>query len=223
MKATAVARAAFATSIGRKLVMALTGLFLTSFLIVHLSGNLLLLKTDGGEAFNAYAHFMETNPIIRILEIGLLAGFLFHIAYGLNLAMSNAKARPQGYRMVKASQTSTFYSRFMTYSGLAVLGFLFLHLWGFWYKMRFKLTDLSPYDLAVEKFTNPVFSIIYVIAMALIAFHLAHGFQSAFQTIGLQVSVRLEKKFRTAGLWFAILICTAFAIIPLFFLFRSIL
>ena len=216
---TVQAKAVFTTSIGRKIVMAATGLFLITFLIVHLSGNLLLLKNDNGVAFNEYSEFMATSPLIRVPEIILFAGFLLHIVWGLGLALKNQKARPTRYKVNRAAETSSFYSRFMVYSGLVVLIFLLLHLWHFFFQHRVIGVQETMYQTAVASFRNPVFSIGYLIAFILLAFHLAHGFQSAFQTLGLQVSKRLHRRLNTAGWVFSVLICAGFATIPLYFMF----
>ena len=215
---TAQAKAVFTTSIGRKIVMAATGLFLVTFLIVHLSGNLLLLKNDGGVAFNEYSEFMATSPLIRVPEIILFAGFLLHIVWGLGLALKNQKARPTRYKVNRAAENSTFYSRFMVYSGMVVLIFLLLHLWQFFFIHRILGTQETMYETVVMAFRNPIFSIGYLVAFVLLAFHLAHGFQSAFQSLGLQVNKRLHRRLTSAGLAFSVLICAGFATIPLYFL-----
>jgi succinate dehydrogenase / fumarate reductase cytochrome b subunit len=216
-----IAKAAvWSTSIGKKLIMALTGIFLITFLIVHLSGNLLLLKGDGGEAFNAYARFMETNPLIRITEIVLAAGFLFHIVMGIRLALQNKSARPVGYQVNRGSENSSFYSRFMVWSGITVLFFLFLHLWNFLFQHRFLGlgSQESMYETVVRTFKNPIYSIVYILAMVFLAFHLNHGFQSAFQSLGLQINATLGKRIKSLGLLFSVIICAGFAAIPLYFL-----
>lgn len=221
---TISAKGMFSTSIGKKLVMALTGFFLFTFLIVHLTGNLLLLRSDSGVAFNEYAHFMATNPMIRIMEIGLLLGFGFHIIYGLSLAMKNNSARGVGYKVNRPQANSTFYSRFMTWSGLTVLFFLLLHLWNFFFQHRVLTLGESEtmYQTVNKLFQNPIYSFIYLIAMVLLAFHLNHGLQSLFQTLGLQVNKTYSNKFKTAGTVFAILLCAGYAAIPLYFMYALI-
>ena len=107
----------FYTSVGRKMVMALTGLFLCLFLLEHLYGNLLLYKLDGGEAFNEFSHFMAGNMIIRTIEIGLFAGILIHAIDGLFLTFSNKKARPVGYAVNHQSKNSSWFSRNMGLTG----------------------------------------------------------------------------------------------------------
>ncbi|MCS6904968.1 MAG: succinate dehydrogenase cytochrome b subunit [Bacteroidia bacterium] len=212
--------AVFSTSIGKKLVMALTGIFLITFLIVHLSGNLLLLKGDNGEAFNAYARFMETSPLIRILELILAVGFLFHIVMGIRLALENRRARPIRYQVNKATENSTFYSRFMVWSGITVLFFLLLHLWNFFFQHRFLGLGAKEtmYETVVRTFKEPIYSIVYIIAMVFLAFHLNHGFQSALQSSGLQINTNLGKRIKSIGMLFSIVICAGFTAIPLYFL-----
>jgi len=210
------------SSIGRKAVVAASGLFLISFLIAHLSGNLLLFKNDGGAAFNAYAVFMSTNPIIRVLEIVMFGGFLLHIVYALIVSAINRKARPVRYKVNKPGDNSTFYSRFMVYSGLITLTFLLLHLYGFMISHRFLGIGNSMYELVAYKFANPFYSGFYVLSMILLAFHLNHGFQSAFQTFGLQVNKSLYKSLSSFGFLFSVVVPGIFAAMPIYFYLRSI-
>ena len=124
------------SNIGRKLIMALTGLFLVSFLVVHLSGNLLLLRPDSGEAFNIYSHFMTTNPVIRVLEIGLLLGFVLHIYTSVVLTQHNKKARPTGYSAGNNSPGVAWYSKNMGITGSIILVFLIIHLKQFYWEFH---------------------------------------------------------------------------------------
>lgn len=126
----------FTYSIGKKILMALTGLFLVSFLFVHLSGNLLLFQ-ETGDAFNQYAYFMSTSPLIRVAEVILVAGFLGHILDGYKLAQENKKARPVGYSMAPKDRGSTWVSRNAVYTGSVVLIFLIVHLTSFWGEFKF--------------------------------------------------------------------------------------
>lgn len=126
----------FTYSIGKKILMALTGLFLVSFLFVHLSGNLLLFS-ETGDAFNQYAYFMSTSPLIRVAEVILVAGFLGHILDGYKLAQENKKARPVGYSMAPKDRGSTWVSRNAVYTGSVVLIFLIVHLTSFWGEFKF--------------------------------------------------------------------------------------
>ena len=266
------------SSIGQKLIMGLTGLFLVSFLVVHLSGNLLLFKDDGGLAFNEYTKFMTTNPVVRILEWVLFAGFIFHIFYAIRLSWQNKRARPQNYVYRKGlAKSSSWFSRNMGLTGIIFLSFLIVHLvmfWGFYkygegigdvpvetvYSESWKVKDaygpfmdpqignevmveknsyldeksfellksngvntlkaLSMTEVVKTSFQRPEIVVFYALAMLLLAFHLSHGFQSAFRTLGL-----VHKKYTPIVIWvgkaFAVVVPLIFAIIPIFFYVRS--
>jgi succinate dehydrogenase / fumarate reductase cytochrome b subunit len=204
------------SSVGKKLIMALTGLFLAVYLIIHLVANLFLLKADGGEAFEAYASFMSSsnNIPVRIIEIVLFACFIYHIINGLRLWIINRKARgAAGYRTVNASANSSFYSRFMVQSGIIVFLFLVVHLMGFFFPHRFGSPQETMYQSAINAFQSPVTTGFYVLAMVLLAFHLVHGVQSAFQTLGIRHN-KYTPIIKGTGIAFAILICAGFALIP---------
>lgn len=209
------------TTVGRKVVMALTGLFLMTFLVVHLAGNLLLLREDGGAAFNAYAEFMSTNPFIRVLEILLFAGFVVHIYQGLYFIFRERRGRPKGYARNNASANTNIFSRTMRISALVILVFLIVHLRHFFVEHRFLGSPLTMYESCKLAFENPWYSGFYVVSMVLLAFHLAHGFYSSFQTLGLIVNRRIERVIRWAGAAFAFLVPLGFAIIPLYFLLQT--
>ena len=239
---------AFSFSIGKKLIMGLSGLFLITFLPVHLAGNLLLFK--GAAAFNEYVEFMGHNPLIRVMEIVLFAGFAIHIVDGLMLALQNKKARPVGYAVNAGNKNSSLFSRIMPHTGIIMLVFLILHLVSFFVKARFGVDvpyegidpsqysgpsfasqgaalglgageDWSAFHKTAGVFSIAWYSIFYVVAMVVISFHLLHGFQSAFQTLGF----RHKKYFpiiKALGLGYAILIPAAFAVIPIYFLLNPI-
>lgn len=175
------------SSVGKKILMSLTGLFLCSFLVVHVAGNLLLFKNDNGVSFDLYSHFMSTNLIIRTIEIGLLAAILLHIYVGLLLTFANRKLRPKNYKKYKLSEITTFESRIMRLSAVLVLIFLIVHLRAFWFEARF-LGATSQYKLILTSFSNIYFTSFYIFSMVLLAMHLKHGFQSAFQTLGIKNS-----------------------------------
>jgi succinate dehydrogenase / fumarate reductase cytochrome b subunit len=206
------------TTVGRKVVMALTGLFLIAFLVVHLAGNLLLLRGDGGEAFNAYAEFMSTNPFIRILEVLLFLSFVIHIYQGLYLFYHARKTRPIGYAVHKPQENSSFFSRTMPITGIFILIFLLVHLRSFFVESRILGSPYTLYDLCKNAFENPWYSGFYVVSMVLLAFHLAHGFYSGFQTLGLIINRRIRSVIQWAGALFAFLVPLGFAIIPVYFL-----
>ncbi|PTX18730.1 succinate dehydrogenase / fumarate reductase cytochrome b subunit [Pontibacter mucosus] len=215
----------FSSTVGRKIVMSVTGLFLCSFLVVHLIGNLQLFRNDGGEAFNIYSDFMAHNGIIRFMEIILVLGFLFHIYDALVLTRRNKAARPVAYANSHPEENSSWASRNMGLLGTVILVFLIVHLWNFFVPARFGGLEAVPdkdydnlYSEIVLAFKNPIYVAIYVISMVALAYHLIHGFQSAFQTLGLD-----HKKYtpfiQKFGVAFSILICLGFASIPLYFFF----
>ena len=201
--------------------MALTGLFLITFLVVHLAGNLLLLRDDGGEAFNAYAEFMSTNPLIRVLEILLFLGFAIHIYQGLYLALQARKTRPVSYTLHNPQKNSSIFSRTMPITGIVILVFLLVHLRSFFVESRILGSPYTMYDLCKNAFENPWYSGFYVVSMALLAFHLAHGFYSGFQTLGLIVNRRIRTVIQWASAAFAFIVPLGFAIIPVYFLIQK--
>lgn len=206
------------SSIGKKIVMALTGLFLYIYLIIHLAANLLLLRDDNGAAFSVYAEIMSSglNIPIRIIEIILFIAFAYHIIDGLRLWISNKKARNVSYKSYNPSANSSFYSRFMVQSGIVVFIFLVIHLIDFFLPFKFSTPELTMYETAVLKFSNTWWSLMYIVAMILLAFHLVHAFQSGFQTLGLR-HTKYTPFIKGFGVVFSILICLGFAIIPLYF------
>lgn len=210
------------SSVGKKLIMALTGLFLALYLIEHLVGNLLLLANDGGKSFEIYSEVMASskNFLIRGIEIFLFLVFIYHITNGVRLWWSNYNARGQKYQMKKSSANSTFFSRFMIQSGSIVLIFLVIHLQMFFVHYRFGHPTNTMYQGVVNAFSNPVYSWFYVFAMILLCFHLIHGVQSSFQTLGIRHN-KYTAFIKGFGIVFSILICTGFALIPLYFLFST--
>jgi succinate dehydrogenase / fumarate reductase cytochrome b subunit len=207
----------FSSSIGQKLIMGLTGLFLISFLVVHATLNSFIFANDGGHLFNEGAEFMGTNPVIRTMEYVLFIGLILHIVKGLSLVYQNNKARPEKYAMQDGKANSTWYSRSMGLLGTLLLMFLIVHLRHFWYESR--LTDritggeTTLFDEMSLVFKSLWVVILYVLAMVSLAYHLMHGFQSAFQTLGLN-----HKKYTPAikgfGVWFSIIISIVFAAMP---------
>ncbi|MFK8104170.1 MAG: succinate dehydrogenase cytochrome b subunit [Saprospiraceae bacterium] len=220
------------SSIGRKLIMSLTGLFLISFLIVHLIGNLQLFYDDGGQAFNIYAAFMVSNPLIKFVSIGLYFFIVLHTVQGLILWSKNRSAKGSKYA-VSNTKTTSFASRNMALLGTFVLAFLFIHMGDFWFKMKFGGSDAlnmvtypgqeaavkNLYEKVAYSFSNPLIVAAYLIGLLALAFHLMHGFQSAFQSLGIN-----HKKYtpliQKIGLAFSIIIPLAYAIIPIFFFFN---
>lgn len=207
------------SSIGKKFVMGLTGLFLISFLIVHVGINACIFFPDNGETFNAAAHFMATNPVIRIMEIGLFAGLLLHIYQALILTLENKKARPIAYAQVNGAANSKWFSRSMGILGSLLLLFLVVHLSHFWVDTKVAVFSGTADEHNTYAEMQEVFSHLWVVAVYLfgvgsLLFHLLHGFQSAFQTLGLN-----HKKYtpliKKVGIWYSIIICLLFASMPI--------
>ncbi len=206
------------SSIGKKLLMALTGVFLISFLIVHCSINALIFINDDGQTFTHWAHFMGTNPVIRIIEIVLIIGFILHIVQSFILWRQNRKARPVAYAYVKQSKNVTWYSKSMTLLGTLILLFLVVHTSSFWIPNRTSQfmtgEELPLYQMMLEKFQNPVFVIIYLVGCASLFWHLLHGFQSSFQSLGLN-HIKYNKIISVTGIAFSIIVSIIFAMMPL--------
>lgn len=208
------------STLSQKIVMSITGLLLISFLVVHLIGNLLLFKGDGGHAFNAYAHFMSTAIIIRVTEIVLILGWVIHINMAWYLTWHNHRVRPQGYCYHRPQANSRWSSRHMGLTGSLLLFFLVVHGHNFWLRYHFAVTAeyKNMYLLTKIIFQQEWWwSILYLLAMISLSFHLAHGFASAFQTLGLY-----HKKYtpiiQKIGLLFVIVVPASFAAIPCYFL-----
>jgi succinate dehydrogenase / fumarate reductase cytochrome b subunit len=197
--------------------MSLSGLFLFSFLLVHLTINLFLLKQDRGATFDVYAEFMATYPIVRPLEIVLFAGFLLHALLGIWLWVTNRGVRASRYKVSGAAQNSDLPSRVAFWSGAVVAVFLIVHVNSFFVSSRFFPDGRTMYELVAEAFASPAVVAFYVFAMVLLGFHLKHGFQSAFQTLGLRTG-RYRRLIEAVGVVFWLLVPAAFASIPLIIL-----
>ncbi len=215
--------------------MSFTGLFLISFLLTHLSGNLQLFIDDGGMAFNNYAYFMTTNPFVTFLSYGLYAGFLLHAIQGLALWRKNKKARGDSKYAVKALSAASDHAPKRASAHAALLGtiilvFLGIHMGDFWYEMKFtdsiamvnypgndhEVRDL--YAKVMASFGQWWIVLIYVISMVVLAFHLLHGFWSAFQTLGL-THKKYAPLIHGVGLVFSIVVPLGFAAIPVYMYF----
>ncbi len=216
----------FKSSIGRKLLMSLTGLFLILFLVVHLAGNLQLLKDDGGESFNVYARFMTTNPLITFIAYGNYFFIILHIIVGFLLAFYNRGAKGQKYAVSSSLKTS-WSSKNMALLGTLILAFLLLHMGDFWLKMKLGQLDMISYagvegemkDLYSRvsiAFKNPLIVIAYLVGLLVLSFHLSHGFQSAFQTLGIN-NKNYTPTIKKIGTAYAILIPLGYAIIPIYY------
>ncbi len=168
------------SSVGKKYIMALTGLLLGSFLLIHAAGNSSIFW--GRAAFISYAaHLHSLGILVNIFEIGLLAVFLLHVATGTLLFLENRRARPSRYEIVRSAGGRTWGSRTMPYTGLVILAFLLLHLANF----HFTDHDLPIADIVTPVLANPLYTLLYGIGMAALALHTSHGFWSLFQSLGI--------------------------------------
>lgn len=211
----------FTSSIGKKILMALTGFFLIIYLVVHASINSLIFVNDGGETFNRTAYFMLHNYFVRFLEIGLFAVFVLHIIQGLLLWQQNSAARKIGYRKQKYPKEIKWYSRYMGWLGTFVLLFLVMHLYHFWASTKHELYFHGPvinlYQEMKAVFTNPLWFVLYMIGLVSLLFHLLQGFQSAFQTFGINHR-RWINIIKGIGVIYSVVICLLFASMPIAFM-----
>jgi succinate dehydrogenase / fumarate reductase, cytochrome b subunit len=224
----------FTSSIGKKIVMAVTGLFLITFLVVHMGVNACIFKDffvpdDNGDMFNRAADFMGRTVVIRIMEIVLFAGFIIHSIQGLVLEFQNRSKRKLGYQVPLGGRGSTWYSRSMGLLGTILLIFLILHWWHFWIPSRFTHAGLEEpkllsngfishdmFQLMKATFSEWWIVIVYVLACISLAWHLMHGFQSAFRTFGVH-NARYIKLINAFGIGFSIIVSLVFALMPLSF------
>ena len=213
------------SSIGQKLIMSLSGLFLIVFLLIHLLGNLQLLKADGGQAFNIYGYFMTHNPLIKMVSYGLYLFILIHAIQGTLLWLKNRSAKGSSYAVNSNAGTNMF-SRYMMHFGIIIFIFIIIHMIQFWLKMKMGVLDQVSYDGVDHTvanlyapcqlaFSNIGYVLFYVLSMLILAFHLNHGFQSAFQTLGWN-HPKYNGLIKMVGLLYSILIPLGFAIIPIF-------
>lgn len=218
------------SSIGKKIILSLSGLFLIAFLCVHLALNLLLIVDNSGELFNIGAHFMATNPIIKIMEPILAIGFILHIVLASILTLQNRSARPIKYDRRSQAGNCTWSSRNMYILGGLVLIFLCVHLWNFWWKIKFAgdplLTEISVDGTAMENTyalvaglfkSSVIYCLLYILGGIFLGLHLTHGFWSAFQSIGFSNQI-WRKRLECVAKIFAFIIAAGFSIIPLYFM-----
>jgi succinate dehydrogenase / fumarate reductase cytochrome b subunit len=212
------------SSHGRKTMMALTGLFLILFLVVHLAGNLQLLSGDGGRRFNEYSHFMSHSLLIQTVSKLNFTFIILHVLYSIWLTRQAGTARPQAYHAKPAQQTTAWSSRNMGILGTVILLFLVVHLKGFWYEFKFGEVPtisypdspeplLNAYEVVRTAYSQAWYAGFYLLSMVFLGFHLHHGFQSAFHTLGLS-NYRYKPMIRTIGTAFAIVVPLLFGLIP---------
>jgi succinate dehydrogenase / fumarate reductase cytochrome b subunit len=220
----------FTSSVGKKLVMAFTGLFLISFLIIHVGINACVFADlfddrDNGEMFNKAAHFMGSSYVIRLMEIGLFIGIIAHIVQGYMLEAQNRARRKKGYAVNMGSKGSAWYKKSMGLLGTLILLFLIVHISHFWVPSRITYAETlsettyngremhDVFSKMVEVFKNPLVVILYLLGCFSLAWHLLHGFQSSFRTVGVH-----NKKWLTLvnnlGVGFSIIVPLVFALMP---------
>lgn len=219
------------SSIGKKFILSLSGLFLIAFLCVHLALNLLLIFDNSGDLFNIGAHFMATNPIIKIVEPILAIGFILHIVLASILTIQNQKARPIKYAMRNQGGNCEWSSRNMYILGAVVLIFLAVHLYNFWWNIKFPtlgtpLTETTVDGVVMEDTyllvsslfkTSVIYCLLYILGGIFLGLHLTHGFWSAFQSIGFCNQI-WRKRLECLAKIFAFIIAIGFCIIPLYFM-----
>lgn len=208
------------SSIARKVVMALSGLFLVLFLALHVTIN--LSSVISPETFNTWSHFMGYNPVVQFLmQPILIAGVVVHFVMGIVLELQNRKARPVRYNQYRGSANAPWVSRNMILTGLVVLAFLGLHMYDFWvHEINYKFVEANPQDPnryfeeTVEKFAPLWRTVLYVISFVLLALHLWHGFASSFQSMGL--NNKYSPAIRSFTRLYAIVVPLLFIFIALF-------
>lgn len=201
--------------------MAATGLFLCAFLVEHLYGNLLLYCNDGGEAFVEYSHDAVHSILIRTIEVFLFIAIVLHVVQAIALTKQNSDARPVKYAVYKVGETSNWFSRNMGITGSVILFFLVVHLKHFF--VPYRITGLEEGENisheVKEAFENGWYVLLYVVSTLILAFHLNHGFQSAFRSLGLN-NKKYEQLLSLSGSIFAyVIVFLGFASIPVLFYF----
>ena len=214
------------SSIAKKVAMALSGLFLITFLTLHFAIN--FTSVLSADAFNTASHFMGYNPIIQfVMQPVLVAGVIFHFVMGIVLDRKNQKARPIPYAKYNGAANASWASRNMIISGAVVLVFMGLHFYDFWiHEMVYKYVDVNSieptryYEELNHKFASPIRTGIYSLAFILLSVHLWHGFNSSFQSVGF--NNKYSKSLHKLGYSFAIIVPLGFIVVALFHHFNQI-
>jgi succinate dehydrogenase / fumarate reductase cytochrome b subunit len=212
----------FTSSIGKKLFLSLAGIFLLIFLLVHLVINILVIVVEDPMVYNRAAHFMSSSILIKIVEILLFGAILLHVIYAFILQIQNWIARPKRYNKANYSNTS-FFSKFMIHTAAIILVFLVIHFMDFYLKAKFgraaeiHVEGIMYHDFASEvldKFKILPFVVFYVAAFIFLGFHLIHGFQSAFKTLGLDHKT-YTPVIQVLAIIYTVIVVGGFTIIPL--------
>lgn len=218
-------------SIGKKFIISVSGIFLMAFILVHLAVNLLLIFDDTGELFNLGAHFMTTNPVIRIVEPLLGLGFMIHILWTLAITFHNWRARPVKYNKQNTAVSSSWASRNMLILGSLITIFLVIHIINFFWVIKFNPHTLpnviiggeeieDTYTLVADLLKSSVlYCIFYILGGVMLGLHLTHGFWSSFQTLGLN-NKNWMKRLEWIAHIYAIIVAVGFSVIPLYFMIK---
>jgi len=199
------------SSIGKKLMMAVTGISFCGFLAAHLAGNLTIY--GGKDAFNSYAeHLHALGPLLTVAEMVLLVLFLVHVITGVTLFVSNLKARPVRYAVNKCAGGRTFGSATMPYTGALLLVFIIFHLLNFHFVDK---TDTTIFNIVSDAFSNTGYVAVYILAMVVAAIHVSHGFWSACQTVGAN-HPKYMPLIRMIGIAFAVVVGIGFGFLPIY-------
>jgi len=199
------------SSIGKKLLMALTGLAFCGFLAGHLAGNLTIY--GGKDAFNSYAeHLHSLGPLITFMEWTLVIFALVHIGTGLTLFYQNFKARPDRYVVNKRAGGRTIGSATMPYTGIILLVFIIVHLINFHFVDK---SNVTIYQIVSQTFEYPLYVLIYIVAMIVVAVHVSHGFWSAFQTIGAN-HPKYMPLIMVLSIFFSLAVGIGFGLLPIY-------
>lgn len=201
----------FGASVGKKVMMALTGLSFCGFLATHLAGNLTLY--GGREAFNGYAaHLHSLGPLVTVAEIGLLTLALIHVVTGLVLVYQNFMARPERYAVNARAGGRTIGSATMPYTGVLILMFVIFHLANFHFVDK---THTTIFDIVSKAFSSPLYVGLYIAAMIAVALHVSHGFWSLFQTLGAN-HPKYMPLIMAASVVFALVVAVGFGFLPVY-------
>ena len=207
----------FSTTVAQKILVGLSGLLLCGFLVAHLAGNFLIYSpADDYKAYNDYAHALHASPLLPIAEIGLLVVFLAHVILTIVMIVKNRQARPEGYavKRSKRGRSAVTAHNVMHWTGFVVLGFVVLHLMDFRFRLRFpEQPGVAPAQRAIQILHDPVTASVYTLGSLLLGYHLYHGLESAFESLGAS-NERLRPKLRLASLVFAVVVAVGFASFP---------
>jgi succinate dehydrogenase / fumarate reductase cytochrome b subunit len=203
------------STLGMKVLVGLSGLFLCGFLVTHLAGNLLLFK--GAEDYNAYAHALHANPLLPIAEVVLFVGFVVHVALTIALVLRSRRARPSRYAGLRTKRDKPWFSssKTMAVTGIFVFVFIALHLADF----RFGVTQPGAlgemeFDRTVRILQNPLTAVVYVLGSLFVGYHVNHGFQSAFQSLGAN-HPKFSPLIKGVGVIFSVVVALGFASFPI--------